>query len=159
MRALWIAGLLSVLLFAGLAWYLAPLEPSVLRLQLAATPRAFGSIVHAWPAEHLMRFRAHLPVDALLLLAYGAFGYLLATRTQVLAGLHPWVRGAATWALPAAASLDAIENALHWWLTELPRFGVPLAYAVAAAAAGLKWLLILAFALVVSIALARRSPA
>jgi hypothetical protein len=61
--------------------------------------------------------------------------------------------------LPAAASLDAIENALHWWLTELPRFGVPLAYAVAAAAAGLKWMLILAFALVVSIALARRNPA
>jgi hypothetical protein len=159
MRALWISALLAVLLFVGLAWYLAPLEPSVLRLQLAATPRAFGRIVHAWPPEHLARFRAHLPVDGLLLLAYGAFGYLLATRTRVLAALPPWTHSAATWALPAAALFDAVENALHWWLTDVPRFGVPLAYGAAAAAAALKWLLIVGFALATSYGLVRRAGA
>lgn len=157
MRAVWISAGLAVLLFAGLAGYLAPLNPGVLSLQFAATPRAFGAVVHAWPPEHLARYRAHLPVDGLLLLAYGSFGYLLATRSTLLTALRPRMRWAATWALPAAALFDAIENALHWWLTELPRFGVPLAYGLAAAAAGLKWLLIVAFMLLVSHALAKRA--
>ena len=46
MRLVWITGLLALALFAGLAWQLAPLEPGVLALQLAVTPRAFGEIVH-----------------------------------------------------------------------------------------------------------------
>ena len=159
MRAVWISPALAVLLFAGLAWYLAPLNPGVLSLQFAATPRAFGAVVHAWPAEHLARYRAHLPVDGLLLLAYGSFGYLLATRSLWMAALSPRMRWMATWALPAAALFDAVENALHWWLTELPRFGVPLVYGLAAAASGLKWLLIVVFMLLLSHALARRSAA
>jgi hypothetical protein len=157
MRAVWISALASALLFAGLAWYLAPLEPGVLKLQLAATPRAFGAIVHAWPAEHLARYRAHLPVDCLLLVAYGSFGYLLGTRTAVLATLHPRIHRAATWALPAAAVFDAVENALHAWLTEVPRFGVAPAYGLAAAASALKWLLLLGFMLALCLALARRA--
>jgi hypothetical protein len=52
----------------------------------------------------------------------------LSTRSIVLATLRPRPRWAATWVLPAAALCDAVENGLHWWLTEAPRFGVPLAY-------------------------------
>ena len=57
--------------------------------------------------------------------------------------------------LDVAAAFDAVENGLHAWLTAAPRFGVPSLYAASAGAAGLKWLLLLAFALLVVAALAR----
>jgi len=151
----WLTGLSAIGLIAGLGWYLAPLEPDVLVLQFAFTPRAFGEVIHAWPAEHLSRFRAHLAADCALLLSYGAFGFLLATRTPVLAALPGAVRRWVRWALPLAAVFDATENALHLWLTEVPRFGVPLPYLIAATCASLKWLLLLAYALAVAFALAR----
>ena len=92
MFLVWLTGLSAIGLIAGLGWYLAPLEPDVLVLQFAFTPRAFGEVIHAWPAEHLSRFRAHLAADCALLLSYGAFGFLLATRTPVLAALPGAVR-------------------------------------------------------------------
>jgi hypothetical protein len=78
--AVWASGLAAVALFAGLAWYLAPLQPNILALQFAFTPLSFARVVHAWPDEHLQRYLAHLRVDTLLLASYAAFGYLLATR-------------------------------------------------------------------------------
>ena len=159
MRAVWFSAIVSALLLAGTSLYLAPLSPTILELQLAGTPRAFGAIVHTWPVEHLARFRNHLPVDCVLILAYGSFGYLLATRTSLFVAFRSPLRQATTWILPLAAAFDAIENALHWWLTEAPRFGVPLAYAVSALAAGIKWLLVLAFMLTVVYALASRTEA
>ncbi|NKE64417.1 hypothetical protein RAMLITH_01170 [Ramlibacter sp. RBP-2] len=148
-------GGLAAALFAGIALYLAPLEPGVLTLQLAFSPRVFGQVVHLWPAEHLARYRSHFPADFALLACYGAFGWLLATRTALFAG-QPALRCWAKWALPLAAAFDSTENALHLWLTEVPRFGVPWAYTAAALAASLKWGLLLAFAFAVAFALAVR---
>lgn len=156
MGAVRLAAIATALLFAAIAAYLAPLSPSVIELQMAATPAAFGAIVHTWPPEHLARFRNHLPADCLLLVAYSTLGVLLARRAALFAALAPALRRAATWMLPAAALFDAGENALHWWLTEVPRFGVPLPYALAAGAAAMKWLLLLAFVLLAVVALARR---
>lgn len=155
MFLVWFTGLAALGLMAGIAWYLAPLDPDILTLQLAFTPRAFGEVVHAWSAEQLLRFRAHLPVDCLLLLSYGAFGVLLASRTAVFAALPPALRRWARWALPLAAVFDATENALHAWLTEVPRFGVPLIYPLAASCASVKWLLLVAYVLTVMVAVAR----
>lgn len=149
-RTLWILGLLSLSLFAGLAIDLAALEPGVLALQLAFTPQAFAWVVHQWSAADLQRYRAHLPVDYILLLTYGAFGLLFARWVRAMQAASPWVRRAATWALPVAALCDAGENALHAWLTAMPRFGVAPLYAVSGSLALLKWLLIIAFALMVA---------
>jgi len=155
MCSVWISGLIALALFGGLAWYLRPLDPGVLALQLAWTPRAFGKIVHLWSATDLARYRSHLPVDFALLAAYGSFGYLVATQTGVFRGRGPWYRRLGTWLLPAAALFDALENAFHWWLTEVPRFGMPLVYAASAGCAWLKWLLIIGFLLLSAHALAR----
>lgn len=155
MRLLAGLGIAIVALFGGLAWYLRALEPNVLALQFAFTPRDFGAIIHVWSPEQLARYRAHLPVDGLLLLAYGTWGYLLATRTALLVRLGHCSRRAAAWALPLAALCDATENILHAWLTEVPRFGVPLPYALAAGASSLKWALLLGFGLLVLTAVAR----
>ncbi|GAA4410103.1 hypothetical protein [Quisquiliibacterium transsilvanicum] len=151
----WISGLVALALFAGLAWHLSPLSPGALALQLAWTPRAFGEIVHFWSDAELARYRSHLPVDYALLAAYGAFGYLLSTRTGIFGGRGAGYRRIGTWLLPAAALLDALENALHCWLTEVPRFGMPLVYAASAGAAWLKWLLIIGFLLMCAWAAAR----
>jgi hypothetical protein len=159
MPAVWLCGFVTVVLFVGLAWYLAPLNPSILALQFAFTPQAFGTIIHTWPAEHLARYRGHLPFDCLLLLVYGSFGYLLATRSKVFASVSPAIRQFASWALPVAAIGDATENALHWWLTEVPRFGVPVPYAAAAVAATLKWAFVCSFGALTAYALLREREA
>jgi hypothetical protein len=153
--AVWLTGLAALGLVAAIAWYLAPLTPGVLSLQLAFTPKTFGEVIHFWSPEQLARFRAHLAADYALLLSYGAFGYLLASRTQLFQSLPDAVRRAASWALPVAAAFDAAENAFHLWLTEAPRFGVHLPYLLAASCATLKWLSILAYALTVVITAVR----
>lgn len=155
MTLLWLTGLASMALLGGLAWYLSPLQPGVVALQLAFTPQAFGRIVHAWPPEHLQRYLAHLPVDGLLLVCYGAFGFLLSTRTALFVRSSLRVQRWARWLLPLAALFDAAENLMHAWLASAPRFGVPWAYAASATVSSLKWLLLLAFAALVIQALAR----
>jgi hypothetical protein len=155
MTLLRLTGLTALALLAGLWWYLADLQPGALALQFAFTPRTFGEVVHAWSIEQLARYRLHLLADGVLLLAYGTFGFLLATRTALFTGLPAWLRRLAPWWLPLAAAFDAVENALHGWLTAVPRFGVPLPYALAACASVLKWALLIGFALLAAWALAR----
>lgn len=155
MRAVWLTGLAALALFAGLAWYLAPLQPNIVTLQFAFTPAAFGAVIHSWPAEHLARYRAHFGADFVLLACYGAFGYLCAARTRLFAALAAGLQRAAKLALPLAAVFDAAENLLHLWLTAVPRFGTDAVYASAALAAGAKWALLLAFAALAVLALRR----
>ena len=155
MLLLWLTGIAALGLSAGITWYVAPLEPGVLTLQMAFTPRSFGEVIHFWSAGQLARYRVYLGADFALLLSYGSLGYLLGSRTKVFHTLSPALRRAATWALPLAAILDATENAFHLWLTEVPRFGLQLPYLLAASCATLKWLLILAYALTLVFALAR----
>jgi hypothetical protein len=115
-------------------------------LQLTFTPAAFGAIIHAWSPEDLARYRAHLPLDCLLLLGYGSFGWLLARRTTVFSAYSPRAQRRARWLMPAAALCDAIENTSHAWLTEVPRFGLEPVYTLAGTVSLTKWLLLMAFA-------------
>ncbi|WP_310452232.1 hypothetical protein [Sulfuritalea sp.] len=156
MAAVWLSGLSAFALLAGIAWYLAPLQPNILALQLAFSPRAFAEVIHAWSAADLLRYRAHLPYDYLLLACYGSFGYLLVSRSTLFAAQPAALRNFAMWLLPLAAACDATENAFHWWLTEVPRFDIAWVYGVSAACAAGKWLLLLGFWLAVLYALDRR---
>jgi hypothetical protein len=155
LRAVWLSGLLALALFTGLAWYLSPLKPGVVALQFAFTPQAFGEIIHQWSPEDLQRYRRHLPVDFILLATYGLFGYLLVRRAPFFRSCAPLLRRLASWLLPVAAIFDALENAQHGWVTEVPRFGVPAVYAASASFSALKWALILGFGLLLAYALFR----
>lgn len=155
MRLVWLCGLTSLLLIIGLACYLAPLQPSVVVLQLSFSPRAFGEVIHTWSPEQLELYRNHFPFDFALLLSYGAFGYLLVTRTHFFSGNFNKRMGFAKWCLPLGAACDALENILHLWLTAVPRFGVPVVYATSASLSLLKWILLVAFGCLVACALAR----
>lgn len=155
MRAVWLSGLLALVTFAGLAWYLAPLNPGVVALQFAFTPQAFGEIIHQWSPDDLQRYRRHLLVDYILLAAYGLFGYLLARRAAFFRAGAPFLHRIGSWVLPLAAICDALENALHAWLTEVPRFGVPAIYAASASFSAFKWALIIGFGLLLVLALIR----
>lgn len=155
MRAVWVSGGLALLLLAATVWMVAPLSPGAVVLQFAWTPRGFGEIVHLWPPADLARYRMHLPLDTALLIAYGSFGWLLARHTPLFAPLaRPW-RASARLGLPLAAVFDAVENAFHWWLTELPRFDTPMSYLLSTACSALKWSLLLGFGATVLHALAR----
>ena len=155
MRLVWLSGAVSLVLFGAIAWYLAPLKPGIFALQLAFTPRAFGAIIHFWSADDLARYRAHLPFDFGLIVAYSVFGYSLASRTKLVSGLTRFWSSFSLWCLPAAGAFDVAENVLHGWLTEVPRFDVPLVYAVSASCSLTKWLLLAVFALLVAYAAAR----
>ena len=156
MRAVRLLGAAVFLLFAALVAWLAPIEPGVLQLQFAFTPRAFGAVMHFWSPQDLARYRAHLPWDFLLLGLYAAFGWLFARRSPLFSRHAPAARTAAAWLLPAAAAFDAAENVLHLWLTAAPRFGVGPIYALSALSAAAKWALLIAFSIAVLRALARR---
>lgn len=156
MRTVLTSGLITLALFAGLGWYLAPLEPGVVALQFAFTPSAFAEVLSHWSTEDLLRYRRHLPVDFLLLVAYGLFGYLFVTRSGVWKASSPSARRLATWCLPLAALCDAAENALHGWLTVLPRLADPWVYAASAGFSSLKWALIAGFGLLLIRALLRQ---
>lgn len=84
------AAVACVLLFGGLGIYLAPMQPSVVALQLTFTPEAFAQVLQAWGPEGVQRFRRHLPVDGLLLLSYGTAGHWVVVRTRFLT---PWGNG------------------------------------------------------------------
>lgn len=155
MRAVYLSGLLVVAFGAVTFWMVSGLQPGVTVLQFAWTPRGFGEIVHVWSPEDLARYRLHLPVDSLLLLAYGSFGWLLATRTALFAALPGHSRVAARFVLPLAAVCDAVENVLHAWLTEMPRFGLHGLYLLSTTCSALKWALLFGFAALVLWVLAR----
>lgn len=57
--------------------------------------------------------------------------------------------------LPLAAGFDAAENAFHWWLTEMPRFGTPHTYLYTTACSTMKWALLIGFGGLVLWSLAR----
>lgn len=155
-----LAAVACVLLFGGLGVYLAPLQPSVVALQLTFTPDAFAQVLQAWGPEGVQRFRNHLVVDGLLMLSYGAAGYLAVVRThffEPLAHRLPlrWV----ALLLPVAALCDAGENLLHWELTGSDALAAPAAAAWCLAAglcAAFKWVGIGVFALAALIARLQR---
>lgn len=155
MRAVWVSGVLAAVLFIGTVVYLWPLKPGVIALQFAWHPRTFGAIVHLWPLEDLERYRSHIPVDFVTLAAYAIFGWLLATRTTVFAALGRGGQMFARLCLPLAAGFDAAENAFHWWLTEMPRFGTPHTYLYTTACSTMKWALLIGFGGLVLWSLAR----
>lgn len=155
MFIVWLTGTATLALLAGAAWYLAPLYPGVIMLALAYTPKSFGTIVHAWPAEYLLLYRDFLPFNFLLLGSFGAFGYFFVSRSPFFFQWSPTLRTVAAWALPIAAILGAAVNALHIWLTAVPRFGIPLVYAFAAACAASQWAILAGFTLALIYALLR----
>ena len=144
-----LTGIATLVLFAGIAWHLAPLYPGIVVLELAFTPRSFGTVVHAWPPEYLLQYRLFLPVDFLLLACYGSFGYLFVSRSRLFSQRSSTLRTATAWALPLAAIFGALEDALHMWLTAAPRFGIPWVYALSATCAASKWAISAGFMLVV----------
>ena len=155
MRAVWVSGVLAAALIIGVFVYLLPLKPGVIALQFAWQPQTFGGIIHLWSEADLARYRSHLPVDFIVLLAYAAFGWLLATRTRLFASLSSRLQRLACLCLPLAAALDALENAFHAWLTEMPRFDADIIYQLSALCAVLKWGLILGFGMLLMWAIAR----
>lgn len=116
MKSVWTTGVLALALLLGLAAYLAPLQPPLVALQLTFSHTAFDAVLQQWGPQGVALFRSHLGPDYLLLLAYGAFGYLLVQRSRLFVGsalpLALW-----RWTMPLAAAADAVEDAVHWAAT------------------------------------------
>jgi hypothetical protein len=140
MRSATVWGLVSLTLLVGLGLYLAPLKPNLVALQFTFTLEAFGRVLAAWQPQGVALFRSHLPVDGVLLLCYGRFGYLLAATSPLFSRYTAESRRRLAAVLPLAALADSGENLLHWVLTAEGAASAPWLYALAGASASLKWL-------------------
>lgn len=158
-RATWILGLTSLTLLVALAAYLSPLQPSILALQFTFNQPSFQAILAAWKPEGVLLYRSHLPIDFGLLLFYGGFGYVLASKTAVFTPFSPVTGVLLRWLAPLAALCDMVEDALHWRFTS----GVPQPdsslYLVSGISSTLKCALLGVFLLSVLLALAKPAPA
>ncbi len=116
------------------------LSPSLVAAQLAFTPAAYSAVLKSWGDAGMQAYRAHLPWDMLHPLLYGAFGYLLASRTPSLSGAH-----GLRWLLPLAAVFDYGENfsQLHLLYWGVPYNAAIVAFSACCSTA--KWLLVAAF--------------
>ncbi len=135
----------ALLLFVAIALYLAPLKPGIVALQLTFSPSAFQQVLAAWQADGVQRFRAHFPADFVLLLLYGSYGLLFATRTPLFGQRSAAARKRTAGLLPLAAGFDATENILHLCLTAPDSAPASILYVVAGACSVLKFVLIATF--------------
>ena len=158
-RAAWILGLTSLTLLAALAAYLAPLQPDILALQFTFDQASFQAILAAWKPEGVLRYRSHLPIDFGLLLCYGAFGYVQASKTAIFTKFSPATETLLRWVMPLAALCDAVENSLHWRFTSGVQQAESSLYLVAGISATLKFALLGVFLVSVLVALAKPATA
>jgi hypothetical protein len=138
-------GLAALAVFIGIAVYLAPLEPGILRLQFSFTASSFQGVLEQWQAQGIALYRAHFSADFVLLVLYGAFGFAWGRQCVAARAMHRRLAWLVVWSLPVAALADAGENVLHLLLTDGRPDAAPQLYAAAGLAALLKWLAILAF--------------
>lgn len=133
---------LALVLWLAQSWYLAELKPGPLSLQLSFTPQRFAAVLHFWSEAQLERYRQTLLVDPGLLLCalLAARAYLRACMTHAPDALRVWF-GRVFW---TAASMQLGTTLAHGWLTAMPRFGLSWLYALVAALALFKWLLLAA---------------
>lgn len=146
MKLVWLWGVASVGLLVGLGVYLLPLQPNLVALQFTFTPAAFHAVLDAWGPQGVALFRSHLPVDGVLLLCYGMFGYQLATRSTVFHGFSAAAQRRLALVMPLAAFFDSVENLLHGYLTGPSTQAAAAVYGAAGVAVSLKFLLLLLFA-------------
>jgi len=142
---LWLSGGLSLLLFVAMVIHSAPLSPSIPVIQFTYDESAFKAVLALWGPLGVERFRSHFLIDFPFLASYGVFGYLLARHATPTDKCGKSTQLFLTWALPAAAALDACENLLH--LSFIADGASPMtgAYLLAGLVATGKWVLIAAF--------------
>lgn len=151
---------LSAVLFAAsqvnLAVIVAPLHPNILALQLAFTSKAFWHIIELWGVSGLALYRAHFQFDNVHPFIYGAFGFLLVSRTPLFAGARSLVYRAMLLMLPVAGLFDLVENAAHIYLLSQPRGFNSIIIPFSATCSLIKWVLAALFAAAVAIQVVRK---
>jgi hypothetical protein len=151
---------LSALLFvasqANLVVMLAPLHPSIFSLQLSFTPETFWNVIDIWGASGLAVYREHFKFDNVHPFIYGAFGFLLVSRTALFSGVQPWVYRVILLLLPVAGLFDLIENAAHIYLLRQPHGFQSVIVPFSGTCSLLKWVLASLFASLVTIQVSRK---
>jgi len=130
---------------ALLVWQLAPLQPSVVALQLAFAPSRFWQILAGWGPEGIALFRSHFALDHPHTLLYAAWGALVAWRSKLCFGLSARRRWWLAATLPMAAVADLVENGCHLWLISHAPHTLDDLVPVASTFSALKWALVASF--------------
>jgi hypothetical protein len=141
----WLSGALALGLFIAMVVHSSSLVPGIPALQLTFNEAAFKAILTQWGNDGITVFRTHLRIDFLVLTSYGSFGYLFVRYGALFQQLSKSVRQVASWVMPIAALLDAIENLLHLQLISDAAIHPPALYLTAGLVATGKWLLIADF--------------
>ncbi len=140
---------------ANLALILAPLHPNIFLLQLSFTPEAYWHVTGLWGVSGLAVYRAHFQFDNVHPFIYGAFGFLLVSRTPLFSSASPRVYRAILLSLPVAGLSDLAENAAHIYLLGQAQGFRSVIIPVSATCSLFKWVLASLFAVLVAIRFAR----
>ncbi len=151
-----ISALLFIASQANLAVIVGSLHPNILALQLAFTPEAFWRVIELWGASGVALYRAHFQFDNVHPFIYGAFGFLLVSRTSFFSGVRPLFHRAILLLLPIAGLFDLVENAAHIYLLGQPHGLNSVIIPVSATCSLIKWVLASLFAVVATIQVARK---
>ncbi|QSA96567.1 hypothetical protein [Methylococcus sp. EFPC2] len=138
-------GMLTALVFIGMAIQAAPLKPSIPAIQFTFDQAGFDSVLAQWGPDGMARFRMHFAFDFPFLACYGLFGYLLSRRTSLFLRFHAFASSLLAWIMPAAAAMDAAENTLHLYFISGATPILPDLYLIAGVIATIKWLLLAGF--------------
>lgn len=147
MKPVWFFGSSSLALLLALAYYLAPLHPSLLALQFTFRPQTFEAVTAQWGAQGVALFRSHLYPDFALMACYALYGVFTVQRTRLF---HMRYVPPVFWyvIMPLAALADVVENSLHLAITAPQVQPQTWWYQAAGFSATLKFALILFFLLV-----------
>lgn len=152
--------LLITLLFvasqANLVLILAQLHPSIFSIQLSFTPEAFWRVIEQWGASGLAIYRSHFLFDNVHLFIYGAFGYLVVSKTSLFVSMKPVLYRLILLMLPVAALFDLAENAAQLYLLSQPPAFHSLLIPISAICSVFKWVLVSLFALLVAVQVIRK---
>ena len=140
-----------------MVFHAAPLEPSIPTIQFSFSEATFRSVLAQWQPSGVARFKRHFAIDFPFLVSYGFLGYFLSEHTSLTRGLPALARSLLSWALPAAAVMDAAENLFHLYFVFAVTAIQVVLYFVSGLVSTFKWLLIAAFVISVGYARIRKA--
>jgi hypothetical protein len=152
----WFAATALVASHANLVWMVISLHPNILALQLSFTAESFWHVIDSWGPSGVAIYLSTFAYDTVHPFIYGAFGYLVVSRTALFSNAGDSARSFFLFSLPVAGFFDLLENGAHLHLLAQPPGSGALIVPLSGTCSAIKWGLAVLFALALAIQIFRQ---
>lgn len=153
---IWFAAVALVASQANLVSMVTSLHPTILALQLSFSAESFWHVIDMWGPAGVAIYRATFAYDNVHPFIFGAFGYLVVSRTTLFSNVRDSARRFFLFSLPAAGVFDLLENGAHLYLLAQPPGSGALIVPLSGTCSAIKWGLAVLFALALAARIFRR---